>query len=50
MSEKKSEKCPGVYSKEETKVLLWFRSTEGNRRREKKEAIQSSNFVTWLPS
>ena len=30
------EKCPGVYSKEETKVLLWFRSTEGNGRREKK--------------
>ena len=47
---KKREKCLGVYSKEETKVLLWFRSTEGNRRREKKEAIQSSNFVTWLPS
>ena len=23
---------------------------KGNRRREKKEAIQSSNFVTWLPS
>ena len=33
---KKREGCPGVFCKEETKVLLWFRSTEGKQEERKK--------------